>query len=97
MNSDLNRNDYEKILHFYNKEIPNSYNKLKKQAEDILANKLCRCIKKISKKGISEKNSIGICKKSVLKTKKINIYRFKCKKKSKLLSKKGTRKKLYKL
>ena len=46
----LNRSDYTEILQFYN--IPSaglSTAEIKHQAEDILANKLCRCIKKLER------------------------------------------------
>lgn len=97
MNSDLTREDYETILKYYKIKIPTNLKKLKSLAEDVLANKLCRCIKKVKKTGFTEKNAIKICRKSVLNTKKINMFKFKCKKKARLISKKGTRKKLYKI
>ena len=43
--SQLTINDYKHILEFYNKPIPKSKRLLKSQAEKIIANKLCRCIK----------------------------------------------------
>ena len=56
--SELTNNDYKKILEFYNKPIPKSRRLLKKQAEKILANKLCKCIKKVDKE--NEARAIGI-------------------------------------
>ena len=41
---ELTSSDYNKIIDFYNTDIPN--NKSKKDiAEDILSSKLCKCIK----------------------------------------------------
>ena len=65
----LTRKDYETILRHYNVPFKSS-DKLKKvraNAEEILRNKLCRCIKKVktSKRRDSEKAAIPICKKSI--------------------------------
>ena len=48
---DLTQNDYKSILGFYNISYSTlSPSKIKNLAEDILANKLCRCIKKCKKR-----------------------------------------------
>jgi len=39
--------DYTKILNYYDIDIPKNKQELKKHAEDILALKLCACIKKV--------------------------------------------------
>jgi len=93
---ELSNNDYLDILKFYNI----SFKKLNKQqikniAEQKLAEKLCRCIKKVNTE--SKKNAIAICKNSVLKKKNLNIYGFKCKKKPRFLTNKGNRKKMNKI
>ncbi len=78
----LSKTDYKKVLQFYNKPIPRSTKDLKNNAEKILVDKLCRCIKKV-KKSTGDKNenrSIGICKDSVLHKKKVGIHGFTCKK-----------------
>jgi hypothetical protein len=96
---DLTQNDYKSILGFYNISCSTlSPNKIKNLAEDILANKLCRCIKKVQKKEFlkDEKKPIAICKKSVLGRKQIQTPNFKCKPKARFLKSK-TKKKLYKL
>ena len=51
-----------------------------------LATKLCKCIKKVRKSNpdISEQQAIGICRKSVLHKKKLDVFKFKCKQKYKL-------------
>ena len=51
-------------------------------ALDILANKLCRCIKKVG----DNSTAIAICKNSVLAKKGLRNGRFTCKKKPKLLT-----------
>jgi hypothetical protein len=74
--SELTTTDYKHILEFYNNPIPKSKNVLKNQAENLLANKLCRCIKKFKNEG----RAIGICTKTVIKNKGFNRNKFTCKK-----------------
>ena len=76
--TELTINDYKHILEFYKKPIPKSKRLLKMQAEKILANKLCRCIKKIDKQ--NEARSIGICTKTVINNKGFKRGKFTCKK-----------------
>lgn len=95
--SRLTREDYINVLKFYNKPIPKELQSIKNDVLDILSNKLCRCIKKVKRGKKTENEAIGICKKSVLHTKKIDIYRFKCKKKAKFLPKRKTHKYLKKI
>lgn len=40
----LTKEDYIKILEFYNIKIPSQYSKIKNMANDILSNQLCKCI-----------------------------------------------------
>lgn len=77
--TELNDNDYKRILEYYNKQIPKSKKSLKTQAEKLLANKLCRCIKKVDKK--NEARAIGICAKTVINHKGLRYKKFTCKKK----------------
>jgi hypothetical protein len=87
--------DYKTILNYYNIDYTNLSNKnIKKKAEDILADKLCRCIKKVDTE--NEKRSIPICKDSIFKKKGLHIYRFTCKNKPSLKPKKKTKRKLSK-
>jgi hypothetical protein len=89
--SQLTINDYKHILEFYNKPIPKSKRLLKSQAEKIIANKLCRCIKKVDVK--NEARSIGICTKTIINNKGYTRGKFSCKNKPQIiLSKKKTRK-----
>ena len=88
---ELSSMEYKKIAQFY--EIPKPANKSYKEiAEDILAGKLCKCIKKVrSRQQVLEKAAIGVCRKSIFKNRGIDFYNFKCKKGQKLISKKGTK------
>jgi hypothetical protein len=90
--NELSINDYKYILEFYKKPIPKSKRMLKQQAEKILSNKLCRCIKKINKN--NESRAIGICTKNIINKKGYNRGIFTCKKKQtvKLTKKNNTRK-----
>jgi len=78
--------DYKSVLNYYNISIPKKHIDLKEKAENILATKLCKCIKKVKKSNpkISEQEAIGICRKSVLHKKKLDVFKFKCKQKYKL-------------
>jgi len=82
--SGLTIHDYKHILDYYNKPIPKTKQMIKKQAEEIIANKLCRCIKKIDHKYNKkyESRSIGACTKSVINSKGFIRGSFTCKKKS---------------
>jgi hypothetical protein len=85
---ELTINDYKHILEFYKKPLPKSKRLLKLQAENLLASKLCRCIKKIDKN--SEQRAIGICTKSILNSKGYSRGKFTCKNKKTIkLTKKG--------
>lgn len=75
---ELTNKDYKQILDYYNKPIPNSKRILKINAEKILAEKLCKCIKKLET--VNEKRSIGICTKTILNRKGYTRGKFKCNK-----------------
>jgi hypothetical protein len=75
----LNKKDYTKILKYYNLPIPKSASKMKKQAEEVLALKLCRCIKKVSPS--NEAKAIGVCTRTIFERKKLTRGAFTCKKK----------------
>jgi len=82
----LTRQDYIDILNFYainfSQYLPIKI--LKKMSEKIIAEKLCRCIKKVPNKGLPESRAIGICNNSVVQKKNLGIYKFSCKKKKEL-------------
>jgi hypothetical protein len=93
MTNKLTDTDYINILKFYKKTIPKSKRLLKKNAEDIIALKLCSCIKKIEPMNPqSESRSIGICTSTVINAKGLKRGTFKCKKNSKIQLSKGSRK-----
>ena len=79
-NTNLTQKDYIKILEYYKKTIPKSKQLLEKEAENILSEKLCICIKKVEDK-IKPKNesrAIGICTKSVFNKKGLTRGKFNC-------------------
>jgi len=87
----LSHKDYLNIMKFYKIDASNMGKKaVKLVAEDILANKLCKCIKKITPSLKKEQNAIAVCKKSVLHTKKFKSFGFRCKKRARFIPKKGT-------
>ena len=95
---DLTNNDYKIILNYYQIPFHNMKpKKIKDTAEAILADKLCRCIKKVTPENGDETKAIGICKNSVIKKKGLTSAKFKCKKKPVLISYKNSTKKLKKL
>lgn len=101
MLSPLTHNDYVAILNYYNIHITNdmSNDKIKTLAEDILASKLCRCIKKVRKSNRlnEEPRAIALCKKTVIDKKNIRSFKFTCKKgKPRFYPKKNTSIKLMK-
>ena len=79
--TELTTNDYKKILEYYDKPVPKSARLIKAAADKILAQKLCRCIKKVEKKvkSASEGRAIGICTKTIFNSKGITRGKFKCK------------------
>jgi hypothetical protein len=61
---------------------------MKLQAENILASKLCKCIKKVDK--VNEGRAIGICTKTIINNKGFTRGKFTCKKKQSIVLKKKT-------
>ena len=75
----LSRSDYIKILKFYKMRIPSTTKTMKNKAEQILAEKLCKCIKKV---GINnEPKAIGVCTRTVINNKGLSRGSFRCVKK----------------
>lgn len=79
MPASLTNKDYVSILKYYNINIPKSKRLLKIYAEKVMAEKLCKCIKKIG--SINESKSIGICTKTIFNRKGFTRGQFECKKK----------------
>ena len=88
---ELTSKDYKKILEYYNEPIPKFPGLQKRKAESILANKLCRCIKKIDK--TNEARSIGICTKTIINGKGYTRGKFKCKGRATIKLKKNNKSK----
>jgi hypothetical protein len=82
MSSELTNEDYINILTYYKMVIPKSKRLLKKQAENIMSEKLCRCIKKVKKSDntITEGQAIGICSKTIFNRKGLTRGKFSCRK-----------------
>jgi len=76
----ITKKDYEKILTFYKIKIPKSYKSLKNKAENILSNKLCKCIKGVGKTLVksNEPRAIGICTKTIFNNKGYTRSDFSC-------------------
>ena len=83
MSNNITNAEYVKILDYYKIKIPNSNRLLQKTAENIMADKLCRCIKKVDPK--NEAKSIGICTKSIFNKKGLKRGKFTCKDKRKVV------------
>lgn len=78
----ITKTDYLKVLKYY-KIVPDSktsYKKVQEQAEDLLADKLCRCIKTINPTQKNESKNIAMCTNSILKKKGLKSSRITCKK-----------------
>lgn len=80
MSTKLTNKDYISILTYYKIAIPKSKKMLKKQAEDIMAEKLCRCIKKVDVQIKNEPKSIGICSKTLFTNRGYSRSKFTCRK-----------------
>lgn len=85
----MKRSDYLKILQYYKITPPKNNKTLKRKAENILATKLCRCIKRIG--GKDESKAIGICTRSIFNKKGLTRGPFKCKKKTRRVAISKTR------
>jgi|688.fasta_scaffold461782_2 hypothetical protein len=94
----LKKNDYIKILNYYNIPITptDSSKTIKNKAEEILADKLCKCIKKVKKtddendtdidtQSDAESKAIGICSDSIFRRKGLKHSGFTCKKRPKFI------------
>jgi hypothetical protein len=77
MTKNLTINDYKRVLEYYKISLPMTNSLIKNAAEQILANKLCRCIKKVDKN--NEKRAIGVCTKTIFNRKGYTRGKFKCK------------------
>jgi hypothetical protein len=86
----MTKSDYEKILSYYKIPFAKLSNlELKRTAEDILATKLCKCIKSVERR-FSPKNTIALCTASVFGKKGLKYFDVSCKGKAHLHYRKGT-------
>jgi hypothetical protein len=88
----LTKNDYEKILNYYNIPFSSSESskQIKNKAEQILAEKLCKCIKKVKDSSDNsetedESRAVAICNDTIFRRKGIRHSAFTCKRKPSLL------------
>ena len=99
----LNKTDYINVLNYYKMRIPKNPNKIKKMAEDILAEKLCKCIKKVGSKispgqGIAnESRPIAICTNNIFNKKGLKRGAFTCRRGKERVSLRGKTRKSRKL
>ncbi len=85
----MTKMDYEKILSYYNLPFAElSTRELKKTAENILATKLCKCIKAVEKK-VGTQSAIALCTASVFRKKGLKYFDMSCKGRAKLNPRKG--------
>ena len=95
----LSNTDYITIVKHYGEKVPMTrkkrvhMRKTKKLAENILANKLCGCIKSVQKTNarLQESGAIAICNNIIFKNRGLKHYRFTCKKGNKLMNKVGSK------
>jgi hypothetical protein len=86
----MTKSDYEKILSYYKIPIDNlSSAELKRKAEEILATKLCKCIKAVEKK-VGTQNAIALCTTSVVGKKGLKYFDISCKGRARFNPRKGT-------
>ena len=96
----LKKNDYIKILDYYDIpiDLSDTSKKIKIKAEQILAEKLCKCIKKVKNsnadsnadsntdsKDANESRAVAICNDTIFRRKGIRHSNFTCKKHPRLL------------
>ena len=85
----LTKKDYLAILKFYKLPISKNKQTRKRKAEKILAEKLCKCIKRVkNKKDKNESRATAICRRSVISRKGLTSFGFTCKKRANLRNKK---------
>jgi hypothetical protein len=94
--SPLTKRDHEAILNFYSIDAKNmSSRELAKKAENLLADKLCRCIKKVQRPKEKEDRAIATCRKSIFHRKGVDFHHFTCKEKADLIPRKRRTRKLH--
>ena len=89
MSFELTIQDYKDILNYYKLSIPKSKKMLKVQAEKIMSEKLCKCIKRLDPQ--NEARSIGICTRTIFNNRGFKRGKFTCTKKRSVQIKKKTK------
>lgn len=80
----LTHRDYLDILNYYKYDSINmNVLAIKTKAEQLISEKLCRCIQKVAKSSAPKKkttllNPYAICINNVVNKKRLHIYNFKC-------------------
>jgi len=94
----LSKQDFKQLLNYYNIQTKSnaSLSSLKKATENIIAKKLCSCVKKVPNKNQPESRAIGICNYSIIQQKNLKINGFTCKKKMTLKTSSTNKQKLMK-
>jgi len=95
MKKELTKKDYDTILDYYNlnDDKKMSFEEMKQSGEKILATKLCRCIKKVTKQNpeLKEQNALAICREALFNKRNLDFYNFKCKQKYSFLPRKKSK------
>ena len=73
--------DYRNILKSYKIKVPKTKSQMKKKVEDVLSEKLCRCIKSVN---LKEPQSIGTCTKTIFNKRGLTRGKFTCRKTRKI-------------
>ena len=96
-NAQLSHEDFKNILKYYKIKVPKSKKKTRKKAVNILAQKLCKCVKKLQRKTKKRRRkklrnpATRICSASIFNKRGIVHGRFTCKKKPKFYVNKKTK------
>lgn len=93
----MKESDYNMILNHYEVPIPKSRRIKRKMVEDLLSDKMCRCIKSVEKTSkLKEPAAIAICNQSIFRNRGLKYNKLKCKPKPQFIANKKTKKKLVK-
>ena len=75
----MKESDYNMILNHYEVPIPKSRRIKRKMVEDLLSDKMCRCIKSVEKTSkLKEPAAIAICNQSIFRNRGLKYNKLKC-------------------
>ena len=77
MSTKLTYSDYRNILKHYGISIPKTRKQMRMKAEKTMANKMCRCVKRIQSR--NESKAIRICTHSLFRRRGLKRGTFRCK------------------